>query len=75
MIARFIFGENMVQRWWFGFAISAVDTLKSAKSCAFAAKLWCDYGGWWCGCGVFVFGFFMIVWLMGRSEICKFQFL
>ena len=19
-----------------------------------------DFGGWWCGCGVFVFGFFMI---------------
>ena len=25
--------------------------------------------------GFWMFGFFMIVWRMGRSEICKFQFL
>ena len=34
-----------------------------------------DFGCWWCGCGVFVFGFFMIVVRLGRAEICKFQFL
>ena len=88
-------GKSIVRKWWLGFVISveihcvaavawcnaAVDTLKSAKSCAVAANavsvfcilvanaavggaemvIWIvDFGGWWCGCGVFVFGFFMI---------------
>ena len=39
---------------------AACTCLISCISVAKVAKLRCDCGGWLCGCGVFVFGFFMI---------------
>ena len=82
MIAMFICGENAVRKRQNGGVFSACTCLIScilvanaAVGSAKMAVLWCGNGGWWCGCGVFVFGFFMIVVRMGRSEICKFQFL
>ena len=56
-------------------AVFCILVANVAVGCAEMAVRWCGKGGWWCGCVVFVFGFFMISERMGRLEICKFQFL
>ena len=68
-------GENAVRKQQNCGVFAACTCLVSCISVAKVAKWWCDGGGWWCGCGVFVFGFFMIAVRLWRSEICKFQFL
>ena len=60
MIAMFICGENAVRKWRNCGVFSACTCLISCIFVAKVAKLRCDCGGWLCGCGVFVFGFFMI---------------
>ena len=53
-------GEMVMRKWRNCGVFAACTCLISCISVAKVAKLWCDCGGWWCGCGVFVFGFFMI---------------
>ena len=60
MIARFIYGENAVRKRQNCGVFAACTCLISCIFVAKVAKWWCDCGGLWCGCGVFVFGFFMI---------------
>ncbi len=53
-------GENSVRKRQNCGVFSVCTCLISCIFVAKVAKWWCDGGGWWCGCGVFVFGFFMI---------------